>query len=298
MNRTFPVNPASDRVSPIPADLHIHTSHSHGQASTEAMYLAARAKGLTLIGFSEHSPRPAGYAYPSDYQAKLSRGFPQYVDEVRQMAGRAATENINVLLGIEVDYIPGREAYAKDLLKAHNFDYVIGGLHFQKNWGFDFSAEDWVLLTRDERFAVYAQYYRDLAAMCQSGLFHIAAHPDLVKLFTVESFHNWLATDEAPALIRDALTAMKDNGMSMEISSAGLRKPCREIYPCRPVLSVAAKLELPITFGSDAHCAGTPAFAFDLLARYAHEYGYTDSTVVEQGHRRRIPFATSASEAG
>ena len=294
MNRTFSAGPFSDGTCPITADLHIHTSHSHGQASTEAMYLAARARGLSVIGFSEHSPRPAGYAYPSDYQARLSRGFPAYVDEVRDIARRAASENASVLLGIEVDYLPGREAYAKELLKAHDFDYVIGGLHFQKNWGFDFSAEDWVLLTRDERFVVYAQYYRDLAAMCQSGLFHIAAHPDLVKLFTVESFQSWLATGEAPLLIRDALTAMKDNGMAMEISSAGLRKPCREIYPCRRVMSVAAELGLPISFGSDAHCTGTPAFAFDVLARYAHEHGYTQSTVVEQGRSRQVPFSLSA----
>jgi histidinol-phosphatase (PHP family) len=127
--------------------------------------------------------------------------------------------------------------------------------------------------------------------MCQSGLFHIAAHPDLVKLFTVESFHSWLATNEASFLIRDALTAMQDNAMSMEISSAGLRKPCGEIYPCRQIMSVAADIRLPVSFASDAHCTGTPAFAFTVLARYAHEYGHTQSTVVEQGQRRQIPFS-------
>ncbi len=268
----------------------MHTHHSHGQAATEAMYRAARAKGLTIIGFSEHSPRPPGYAYPTDYQAKLNKGFPLYVDEVRRFSREGASEGVSVLLGIEVDYIPGQEAYAKSLLAEYDFDYVIGGLHFQKNWGFDFAADDWVLLPKAERFAIYSQYYRDLAAMCQSGLFHIAAHPDLIKLFTVESFQRWLATEEAPVVIKEALTAMKDNGMAMEISSAGLRKPCKEIYPCRRLMSVAAELELPISFGSDAHCTGTPAFAFDLLSRYAHEYGYTHSTVVERGTSRQVPF--------
>ena len=294
MTRNSSAGPFSDGSCPIPADLHMHTAHSHGQAATEAMFQAARAKGLAIIGFSEHSPRPAGYAYPADYQAKLVREFPQYVEEVRQIAAAASAENIRVLLGMEVDYLPGQEAYAKALIAAHDFDYVIGGLHFQKNWGFDFSAEDWVLMTKGERFAAYAQYYRDLAAMCQSGLFHIAAHPDLIKLFSVENFQAWLATDEAEPLIRDALTAMKDNDMAMEISSAGLRKPCKEIYPCRRLMESARKLRLPISFGSDAHCVNTPAFAFNVLARYAGEYGYTRSTVIEQGRPRQLPFSLPA----
>lgn len=291
MTRNSSDGPFSDGSCPISADLHMHTLHSHGQATTQAMFQAARAKGLAIIGFSEHSPRPAGYAYPTDYQAKLVREFPQYVEEVRRIAVAASTENIRVLLGIEVDYLPGQEAYAKALIQAHDFDYVIGGLHFQRNWGFDFSAEDWVLMTRAERFAAYAQYYRDLASMCQTGLFHIAAHPDLVKLFTVENFQAWLATDEAAPLIRDALTAMKDNNMAMEISSAGLRKPCKEIYPCRRIMDMARELRLPVSFGSDAHCVNTPAFAFPALARYAREYGYTHSTVIEQGRPRQQPFA-------
>lgn len=285
------IGPSADGSCPISADLHMHTFHSHAQASTEAMYLAAREKGLAIIGFSEHSPRPQGYGYPSDYQEKLRAGFPLYVEEVRRLAQSGASDGVSVLLGIEVDYIPGQEAYAKALLQAQDFDYAIGGLHFQQTWGFDFSAEDWSALPEDERFAIYARYYADLSAMCQSGLFHIAAHPDLIKLFSVESFHRWLDTEQAPLLVKNALTAMKDNGMAMEISSAGLRKPCKEIYPCRRVMSTAAALRLPVSFGSDAHCTGTPAFAFDALARYAREYGYTHSTVVEKGRSRQIPFS-------
>ena len=273
--------------SPIAADIHMHTRHSHGQASTGEMYRAARARGLGIIGFSEHSPRPSGYGYPSDYQEQLVDGFPRYVDEVRELARAAAPEGVKVLLGMELDYIPGRESYAKDLCAAHDFDYIIGGLHFQGSWGFDFTADDWAPLSTDERFAIYARYYKDLAAMCESGLFHIAAHPDLIKLFTVESFHSWLKTQEAAPLITNALTAMNDNKMAMEISSAGLRKPCKEIYPCRALMTMAADLRLPVSIGSDAHCVNTPAFAFDELARYAREFGYAHYTVVENGKARQ-----------
>lgn len=276
--------------SPIAADLHLHTRHSHGQASTGEMFKAARDRGLTVIGFSEHSPRPEGYAYPTDYQERLVRGFPEYVREVRRLAGEQAKNGVRVLLGLEVDYIPGQEEYAGELCASYPFDYVIGGLHFQGTWGFDFSARDWEGMDTAARYAAYARYYRDLAAMCRTGLVHIAAHPDLIKIFSVESFNAWLDDPEALPLVGEALLAMKERGVLMEISSAGLRKPCGEIYPGPKIMALAAKMGLPVCFASDAHCTGTPAHAFDQLARYAASFGYDCGHVVEKGQSRPLAF--------
>ena len=63
----------------------------------------------------------------------------------------------------------------------------------------------------------------------------------------------------------------------MEISSAGLRKPCKEIYPGPVLMRMANDLDLPITFASDAHCINTVGYAFDQLADYANKFGFTHS---------------------
>jgi histidinol-phosphatase (PHP family) len=273
----------------------MHTSHSHGTADVESMYQAARSRGLAVIGFSEHSPRPDGFVYPSDYREKLARGLPDYLREVREIARRGAAQGVEVLLGIEADYIRGREAYTRDFLDGRDFDYVVGGLHFQGAWGFDADKADWERLSRQERFSAYARYYDDMTAMCESGLFHIVAHPDLVKIFTIEDFNLWLDTADAAPLLRRALTAVRDAGMLLEVSSAGLRKPCREIYPGPRIMAVAAELGLRIAFASDAHCVDTPAFAFAELARYAASFGYTYSCIpIRGGDARRMPFSVHA----
>ena len=101
--------------------------------------------------------------------------------------------------------------------------------------------------------------------MARSGLVDIAAHPDIIKLYSVDVFHQWLAMPESLALISEALTAIRDNGLVMEISSAGLRKPCNEIYPHPAIMRLASDLGVKISFGSDAHCPNTPAYAFDQL---------------------------------
>ena len=277
-------------ASPVIVDLHVHTCHSHGRASVEAMYLAAKDKGLRIFAFTEHSPRPEGYRYPADYQEKLISRFDQYVAEVRAVGARGKEEGVTVLLGVEVDYIRGEEAFAEQVCRGHPFDCILGGLHFQGTWGFDAAAGDWALLSREERFKVYARYYDDLASMCATGLFHIAAHPDLVKIFSVDDFNAWLERDAALAGVTKALRAIKDNGMIMELSSAGLRKPCKEIYPGPKIMALAAAMQVPISFASDAHCTDTPGYGFAELARYAASFGYTESMAPRGGGMCAVPF--------
>ncbi|MDR3175306.1 MAG: histidinol-phosphatase [Desulfovibrio sp.] len=278
------------------ADVHMHTRHSHGEATVREMYLAARARGLAVIGFSEHSPRPAAFCYPHDYQDRLEKGLPDYIREVRELAGEAKRNGVCVLLGIEADYIPTREDFTAAFLKSHPFAYVIGGLHFQDEWGFDGAAADWAPLPRARRREIYVRYYEDMISMCESGLFDIAAHPDLVKIFSVGDFRDWMEEKSARALVGEALKAMRDNGVLMEVSSAGLRKPCREIYPGPRIMALAAKLELPISFASDAHCVNTPAYAFPALADYAASFGYKESWVVVDKERKHLPFTASGRQ--
>lgn len=285
----------SDKHPAIIADVHLHTFHSHGLNSVGEMYAAARGKGLTVIGFSEHSPRPEGFSYMGDYQKKLRDEFPVYIADVLALKEKAPSEGAEVLLGLELDFIATEMEYVARLASAQPYDYIIGGLHFQGAWGFDVMARDWKKMSEGRRFEVYEQYYADLAAMCRSGLFHVAAHPDLIKIFTIDSFNAWLARAGALDHVRKALVAMKEAGMAMEISSAGLRKPCAEIYPGPAIMAEAAALGLKISFASDAHCDKTPAHAFDKLARYAADFGFGESVIFRQGKAVSLPFSAPSA---
>ena len=271
----------------ISVDLHSHTLHSHAKDTARDMVASAHQKGLQIFGLSEHSLRPQGYAYPNDYQPRLQAGFASYLAEVREEQARYAGR-MQVLLALEMDYMPEQEAYARTMTTAQPYDYVIGGLHFLGRWGFDYTASDWQNLS-DEACAVhFAAYYRDLKSMAESGLFQIAAHPDLIKIFRVDTFHAWLARPDAQELVREALAAIKANNMAMELSSAALRKGLGEPYPCPPLMEMARDLDLPLTFGSDAHCVADVAWGFDQLADYARRFGYTDSVyfINRAMHRR------------
>lgn len=126
--------------------------------------------------------------------------------------------------------------------------------------------------------------------MTRSGLVDIAAHPDIIKLYSMGVFRQWLAMSENLALISKALTVIRDNGLVMEISSAGLCEPCNGIYPRPMIMELASDLGVKISFGSDAHYPNTSAYVFDQLEAYARSYGYTSSVIFENRKPREVGF--------
>lgn len=253
------------------------------------MVEAGLARNLCLLGFSEHAPRPPGYLYPEDYQDKLERNFMTYCDEVRSLRLEFA-DQVELLLGAELDFIPGADEQMRGLVESAGLDYVLGGIHFIGAWGFDFSLRDWKSLSMDECAARYRDYYALVPQMAHFGVFNAAAHLDLVKLFSIENYRKWEESGEARTAIANALDALAEAGMGMEISSAGLRKPCKEIYPGPRIMRMARERELEITFGSDAHAVEQVGWAYDQLAAYAAQYGFDHSVCYTPDGKRCLDY--------
>ena len=268
------------------ADIHIHTNHSHGKNSVQEMYERARELGVEVLGFSEHSPRPEAYSYPTEYREHLAATWPEYVAGVLALKEKGGAPK--VLLGLEMDYFPAEEAYLRRMTTAYPYDYIIGSVHYLGTWGFDFTADDWKAFSEEEAGQQYYDYFKALAGMARSGLAQVAAHPDLIKVFSIERFRDWLRGNQARTVVREALQAMKDGNMVMEISSAGLRKPCQEIYPGPVLMEMAAEIGLPVSLSSDAHNLGDIAYGYAVLADYAREYGYTATAYVEKGRMQTL----------
>ncbi len=258
----------------ITADLHTHTLYSHGKDTPLAMWTAAQQKNISLYGFTEHSPRPNAYTYTNEYRDRLMAYFPQYVAEVQALKQQYPGQ---VLLGIEMDWFEKDQDFIRDAIAAHPYDYIIGSVHFLERWGYDDDPADWKSLYKNQCDAHYEAYFCTLKRMAQSGLFHIAAHIDLIKIFSLDPFNTWLAKASAQKCVGEALEAIKQAGMAMELSSAGLRKMCAEIYPGSVIMTLAADMNIPIAIGSDAHNVDDIASHFDILEAYARRYAYTHS---------------------
>jgi histidinol-phosphatase (PHP family) len=228
-------------------DLHIHTKRCHHAVGEPAEYVAAaRAAGITTMAFTDHLPLPPEYDGDWDYAMPPSE-LADYVADVRDMQRLAAAEGgPEVLLGIEADWMSGREVALAEELPAHPWDVVLGSVHFQGDWAFDDPR-----LTdeykRREIDQVWRRYFDDLAASARTGLFDVIGHADLVKKF------GFYPDGDLTPYYRTAVDAMAEAGVAFECNASGLRKPVAEIYPSLEFMRIARDAGIAATMGSDAH---------------------------------------------
>jgi len=230
-------------------DYHMHTplcGHAVGEPLEYAE--AAMEAGLEEIGFSDHAP----FVHYEDLGVTMNiKQLPEYyrmTEDVRKKYSNL----LRIKIGIEADFVPGYEEKTKAILEDYPYDYVIGSVHFIKDWGFD-NPDEYDKWDDHNVDLVYHDYYDLLRQSARSGLFDIMGHVDLVKKFGHRSTQD--ITDE----VRKTAQVFKECGVAVEINTAGLRKPVREIYPSLSNLKLYAEAGVPLTFGSDAHDPHGPA---------------------------------------
>lgn len=91
-------------------------------------------------------------------------------------------------------------------------------------------------------------------------------------------------------IAKHALHAIKDSDMVLEINMAGYRKPVKEAYPSRALLEVAFKLDIPITFSSDAHAPEQVSLYAKEIVQLAREVGYTQCATFKNRQRILLDF--------
>lgn len=234
--------------------------------------------GLAEVGFADHFP----LLHLRD--PNLTMGLeevPLYVAEVEKL--REAYPDIPIRLGIEADFIPEQAERLGELLSRHRFDYIYGSVHYLDGWGFDDPRYLDGYEGRDLR-ELYRRYFQVLGDAAESGLFDILAHPDLVKKF------GFRPPGDIAALYEECLERIASSGLAVEVNTAGLRKPAREIYPHPDFLGRCRELDIPVTLGSDAHAPEEVGMDFDLAVLMLREAGYQEIAFFEGRRRRLLPL--------
>jgi histidinol-phosphatase (PHP family) len=264
----------------LPADYHTHTPLCR-HATGEPVELAAQAVrlGLPELGFTDHNPMPRD---DFDNWRMKSSELDLYIQKVEQ--ARREFPALSIKIGLEVDYLPGYEDWIRDLAARHPWDYLIGSVHYVSDaWAIDNPTQlsEWKF--RDP-MEVWAVYFERLAMAAESKLFDIIGHADLCKKFC------FYPQQDCTPLFRRFLRAARQNNVAMELNTAGLRKDCKEIYPCPALVKLAYEEGVPITFGSDAHAPGEVGLNFEEAMILARTAGYTQCVRFEKRERALVTF--------
>ena len=91
-------------------------------------------------------------------------------------------EETDLRLGIEADYVAGREDRPANFLDARDWDYVVGSVHFVADEAVD--MDEWSVWARGRSpEKVWRRYFETVGEAARTGMFDIMAHPDLVKVW-------------------------------------------------------------------------------------------------------------------
>jgi histidinol-phosphatase (PHP family) len=253
-------------------------------ANAERYREAAADRGIAELGVSEHVYRfeQALEVWDHEFWRECATDdLDAYCEFVR--------EETDLKLGIEADFVPGREDRMAALLDGRDWDYVVGSVHFLGETAVDYDRYD-VWTTGDSPDRVWRKYFEWLGEAAMSGLFDVLAHPDLVKHWGRE--RPWPERD--PRYYYEvAMEGIAESGIAVEVSTAGLRKPVGEIYPARAFLEMVVDAGNPIVLSSDAHVPEQIGFGYDRALELLDSLGVTELSVFERRARRLEPIGPS-----
>lgn len=261
-------------------DYHTHTPlclHAEGSPVEYARH--AQSIGLAEIGLSDHNPMPEYF----DEWRMLITDLPRYFELVNQ--AREALPGFPIRLALECDHIEGREKWIDKTTVMAEWDYLIGSVHYIHD---GIAVDDpkhvslWKSATDIEH--MWGMYWKLYEQMIRTGQFDFYAHPDLAKRFGLRP------AGDLRRYYDPVIQALLDTNGVMEVSTAGLRKDVREIYPAREMLEMAFSAKVPIVINSDAHKPTDVGVDFDKALELVRSVGYTTTVRFEKRGRKEVPL--------
>jgi histidinol-phosphatase (PHP family) len=261
------------------SDYHLHTPLCRHATGWPVEYARAAAeRGLSEIGFSDHNPMPE---YFDDWRMLIDE-LPRYFEAVEE--ARREFPGLTIRLGLECDFIAGKEGWIEKLASMAEWDYLIGSVHYLPE-GWEVDNPKYLARFREGNVEeIWTQYWQVYQECIRSGLFDFVAHPDLPKKF------GFKPGGDLRRFYEPVIAALAETGTPFEINTAGLRKECRELYPSTEFLRLAREANVPLLINSDSHDPKELSAGFDQALAAAKEAGYSSTLRFHRRERREVPF--------
>jgi len=250
-------------------NLHTHTTYCDGALSPEEMIKAALNKGLTSIGFSEHSYVPFDIHYSMGFNETQN-----YINEINSLKEKYDGK-IEVFLGLEQDYYT---QFVPDGL-----DYTIGTLHYTCVGGeyasVDAGTSQQKLLVErlfgGDFYAFAEDYYSVFSNIAKKTNADIIGHFDLVSKYNLDSC---LFDEMNPRYLSAATSAMDEilNDCNLfEVNTGAMYRLGKPYpYPSHHLLKHLKARGGEVILSSDTHDPNSLGYMFPEMLELLKTYGF------------------------
>jgi histidinol-phosphatase (PHP family) len=256
------------------SDYHMHPQGHRVQRYTRELLQpwadSARRLGLTDIAFTDHDRYHTGVDF-------------EEIDRLRER-----NPDLQIRAGIELDNDPVHSPAGRKWIEKNwdNLDFVLGSVHFLERGDqmFDSVPDGAAQFEGNNIDEMYADYFRRIRELIATGLVDSLAHLDLIKI------HGHRPTADIGALVNETLEFIRVRNLTIELSTAGWRKPVNELYPSDSIIELAMEKGIPFTTASDAHSHVQLGENFAKLAHKMTEIGIRQVCIFEKHKRSGVPL--------
>ena len=278
-------------------NFHTHTTFSDGKKVPEHYVEEAIKQGMSGLGFSDHAP----ILMDTKWTMPIEK-LPDYVAEINRLKEVYASE-IEIYLGLEVDYIPGLISLETDYIKSQSLDYQIGAVHYVDffadgtPWAIDAGANVFGAglnqIFNNSLELALRRYFELVREMVIQTRPTIVAHLDRFKknkldlLINVESY-DWYREE-----VQQTLKIIAEVGAILEVNTKGIyKKTLTQPYPSDWIIAAANQLDVPVHLAADAHHPELITAGFEEAFGIIQQAGYQKLRVLEKGEWRDVAIAT------
>ena len=159
------------------SDSHLHTRLSadadqSDENNLESFYAAAKAKKLRYFAVTEHCDILTGS------EGYVNADLEKYSEEASRLKGAISSDGGSRTVfgyGIELAHAHRCPDEAKEILREHEYDFVLGSAHILRDetdfWGMDYSR-----YTDSELFEMYSRYVDEIYEISEACDFDSLAH--------------------------------------------------------------------------------------------------------------------------
>lgn len=275
------------------SNYHSHCSFCDGKSSMEDFVIYAISKNLKKYGFSSHAPLP----FRTNWNMKLD-DFTDYQTEFRLLKEKYAS-NIELFLGLEVDYIHNFLGIKNELYSTADFDYLIGSVHFMDQlpngefWCIDgdfdiFNAGLETLFDGDIRSAV-ERFFEITTEMIHKGGFDIVGHLDKIAMNASKCEGFDVAELWYRNLVGEVLQLIKNKQLILEINSKSLIN-IGITYPNFQFFPLINELQIPVVLNSDCHYPTSIINGFEPTLNVLKTAGFKSLHQIVNGKWQAVEF--------
>ena len=251
--------------------------------NTALMVESAIKQGFQRYSITEHAPLPKEFlSLPTTPKNSsiLENQLQNYFLHLEKIK-KTYKDKIEVLLGLEVDYLIGMESYTQNILtQIENYvDEIIYSLHFIPSDDgnlkiLDKSATDWETFFPSYNLEkLWEVYWHSIRAMLQvewnfSRPIRIG-HLNLIEKYSKKfPVADNLRKQWILFIQKEILPLVVKRGYSLDWNTSGLRKEyCGRVYWYNELTENCRKLKIPFVFGSDAHAVSDVGAGYELYQK-------------------------------